>query len=144
MKIQSLLSGLVFLVFWSCSPQPKAIHYGQDVCHFCKMTIVDKQHGAELVTTKGKVYQFDAIECMVQFIQVQPELTFAFELVNDYEKPGDLIDASKSTFLICQDIPSPMGAYLSAFSDKLPAEKIASEKGGMVYTYEALKSHLKK
>ena len=29
------------------------------------MTIVDRQHAAEAVTSKGKVFKFDAIECMV-------------------------------------------------------------------------------
>lgn len=31
------------------------------------MTIVDKQHAAQVVTKKGKAYSFDAIECMVHY-----------------------------------------------------------------------------
>lgn len=144
MKITSLLFSIIVLAVAACRPTPKTIQYGFDVCHFCKMTIVDKQHAAELVTDKGKVYLFDAIECMVQFIEVQPDLQFAFELVNDYEQPEKLIDARQSTFLICREIPSPMGAYLSAFSGKEKAEQIMRQKGGEIYTYENLKSHLKK
>ena len=32
------------------------------------MTIVDKVHAAEIVTQKGKVYKFDATECMINFM----------------------------------------------------------------------------
>ena len=39
----------------ACSQEPKPIEYGTDACHFCRMTIVDKVHGAEIVTDKGKV-----------------------------------------------------------------------------------------
>ncbi len=144
MKVTSLLFSIIILAVAACSPAPKTIQYGFDVCHFCKMTIVDKQHAAELVTEKGKVYLFDAIECMVQFTEVQPDLQFAFELVNDYDQPEKLIDAHQSAFLICREIPSPMGAYLSAFSGKEKAEQIMRQKGGEIYTYENLKSHLKK
>ena len=57
---------LLLLVF-SCNVSPKPIDYGSDGCHFCKMTIVDKVHAAEIVTKKGKVYMFDATECMINF-----------------------------------------------------------------------------
>ncbi len=59
---------LIFLVsqlLSSCQPRPEPIHYGQDACDFCRMTIVDKQHAAQMVTEKGRVYKYDAIECML-------------------------------------------------------------------------------
>lgn len=56
MKTLKLITALVAIgLLWSCSIAPEPINYGQDGCHFCKMTIVDKVHAAEIVTTKGKV-----------------------------------------------------------------------------------------
>ena len=50
---------LLFIVtIVSCDVKPQAIAYGEDACHFCRMTIVDRQHSAELVTVKGKVYKY--------------------------------------------------------------------------------------
>ena len=56
---------ILFLSLAACTVAPVPINFGSDGCHFCKMTIVDKQHAAELVTSKGKAYKYDAIECMI-------------------------------------------------------------------------------
>ena len=37
----------------------------------CKMTLVDKKFGAEVVTKKGKVYKFDDLNCMIKFYQLR-------------------------------------------------------------------------
>jgi copper chaperone NosL len=62
-------------------------------------------------------------------------------LSNNYLEPEALIDATKATFLISKNIPSPMGAYLSAFKTKAEAEKIQAEKEGKLYSWETLITH---
>ena len=116
----------VLLIVFSCNVAPKPIDYGNDGCHFCKMTIVDKVHAAEIVTKKGKVYKFDAIECMVQFMDEFDTSEIELYLSNDYTSPEVLINATEATFLISENIPSPMGAYLSAFEERSAAEKSTS------------------
>ena len=59
-------------------------------------------------------------------------------LSNNYTEPEALIDATKATFLISENIPSPMGAFLSAFKNKSDAQKFQAEKGGVLYTWETL------
>lgn len=125
----------------ACSPSPKPIQYGTDKCDFCRMTVVDPQFAAELVTDKGKVYKFDAIECMVQYRQANSESTFALQLVNDYLREGVLHEADSCTYLISPELPSPMGANLSAFSDRASAEDYQREKTGQLYTWEGLLAH---
>lgn len=137
-----LFIALLLLIF-SCNVSPKPITYGSDGCHFCKMTIVDKVHAAEIVTQKGKVYKFDATECMVHFMEEFDISQVKFYLSNNYTEPESLIDATKATFLISKNIPSPMGAFLSAFKNKEDAEKFQSEKGGKLYTWETLLVHFK-
>lgn len=125
----------------SCAPKADSIEYGKDGCHFCRMTIVDKIHGAELVTDKGKVYKFDAVECLVDYIHDNPDQLTSFLLVNHYDNPKELIDAQDATYLISKKLPSPMGAYLTAFVSKSRAEAVQNEKGGQLYTWDALLKH---
>lgn len=132
----------LLLIVFSCNVAPQAIDYGQDGCHFCKMTIVDKVHAAEIVTKKGKVYKFDATECMISFRNDFDTSEVELYLSNNYTEPEALIDATKATFLISKEIPSPMGAFLSAFESKEEAQKFQSEKGGTLYTWDELLSHL--
>ena len=133
----------LLLIFFSCNVSPKAIDYGSDGCHFCKMTIVDKVHAAEIVTKKGKVYKFDATECMVNFMDDFDTNEIELYLSNNYKEPEVLIDATQATFLISENIPSPMGAFLSAFKNKADAEKTQAEKNGTLYTWDELLLHLK-
>ena len=133
----------LLLLFLSCNVSPKPIDYGSDGCHFCKMTIVDKIHAAEIVTQKGKVYKFDATECMINFMEEFDTTEIALYLSNNYTTPESLIDATKATFLISENIPSPMGAFLSAFKDKADAEKMQSAKGGTLYNWNELLAHFK-
>ena len=111
----SLLFVLCLLLCGACSLDPKPIVYGEDQCHACKMMIADPRFGSELVTTKGKIYTYDAIECLVPAYLESGANTFAHVLVSDYENPGNLIDARQAAFLISEMVPSPMGRYLSAY-----------------------------
>ncbi|GAA3645671.1 hypothetical protein GCM10022397_33220 [Flavivirga jejuensis] len=107
------------------------------------MTIVDKVHAAEIVTKKGKTYKFDATECMINFIKEFDTSKIQLYLSNNYKEPEVLIDATQATFLISKNIPSPMGAFLSAFKSQEDAKKTQEEKGGILYNWEALLAHLK-
>ena len=126
------------VLFFGCSPQPQPIQYGMDKCHSCKMTIVDAQHAAEAVTHKGKAYKFDAIECMVHFVNNKPEQEYAYLLVNDFHQPKELIDAMASAFLISPNIRSPMGANLSAFRDQPTAQQMKEQYQGRVLNWSQL------
>lgn len=133
----------LLLLFFSCNVSPKPIDYGSDGCHFCKMTIVDKVHAAEIVTQKGKIYKFDATECMINFMEEFDTTQIALYLSNNYTTPEELIDATKATFLISENIPSPMGAFLSAFEDLSDAENAQADKGGTLYNWTELLAHFK-
>ncbi|MEB8347491.1 nitrous oxide reductase accessory protein NosL [Flavobacteriaceae bacterium KMM 6898] len=134
---------LLFLCFilCSCRIRPKAINYGFDTCHFCTMTIVDQQHAAQLVTSKGKVFKFDAIECMINHLKEIDETSVSLILVNDYDHPGKLIDAKTGYYLISTGISSPMGANLTAFSTLESSTKALKELGGEQYAWESLLTH---
>lgn len=134
---------ILLLMLIGCNVSPKSIDYGNDGCHFCKMTIVDKLHAAEVVTKKGKVYKFDATECMINFMDEFDTTEIELYLSNNYTEPGELIDATEATYLISKNVPSPMGAFLSAFEEDEQAKIVQMEKDGKLYTWEELLTHFK-
>lgn len=133
-----IFSGIILVTLIACSVAPDPINYGNDMCEYCHMTIVDKQHGAEIVTKKGRAFKFDAIECMMNYMKTIDDTVVQMFLMNDYTQPGDLVDATSSTFLISREIPSPMGAFLSGVANKEDAEKLQKEHGGTLYTWDEL------
>jgi len=142
MKNILLFSVFTLLIVSSCAIEQEEINYGKDGCHFCKMTIVDNQHAAELVTAKGKVTKYDAIECLINDLKKRDSTEVGLLLVNDYSNPGELISAESATYLISEGVPSPMGAFLSGFSSKEDAELLQSDKGGAIYDWQAVKKEI--
>ena len=130
---------IILLLLVGCRPQPDPIKYNYDLCAYCKMTIADPRYGAELVTTKGKVYKFDAIECMVHYQQQDEVPTAALYLVNTYDDPGVLKPAEACRFLISKELPSPMGANLTAFSSTNQLQKVISEENSKVFSWATLR-----
>ena len=83
--------GIITVLLVSCNVSPQHIEYGTDACHYCNMTIVDRQHAAQLVTTKGKAFKYDAIECMVHSLQNEmKDAEIALYLAADSTNPDSL------------------------------------------------------
>ncbi len=142
--MRKLLPFAMIVLVHACTPSPEPIRYGEALCHWCKMTIVDRQHAAEVVTRKGKVFFFDAIECMMQFLDdAGSEDDFALLLVNDFSRPGELTDARTATYLVSEQIPSPMGAFLSAFADSHKAWTVWEEHGGTIYDWQEARNYVR-
>lgn len=126
----------------ACSPKPKPIMYGHEACHFCSMTIVDQRFGCELVTNKGKVYLFDAIECMVNFIHENPEISRQEELIltNTFDRPGALLSIKECVFLHSQNLPSPMGMFINPVAEEDFAQDLKKKHSGEIYDWEGISS----
>lgn len=117
-KLSFVIRWAIFgLLCWlvACSPEPEPIVFGEDHCHYCKMGIVDRKFGGELVTDKGKIYKFDAIECLVPFMREQNE-DYAMVLVVAYESSGELYPVESLKFAESEDFKSPMGGNIAAFT----------------------------
>jgi copper chaperone NosL len=139
MKLLYGLLGLTIFLVTSCTIEPSEIVYGKDGCSYCKMTIVDKLHGAEVVTAKGKVYKYDAIECMINDLANYKADELGLLLVIDYGNPGVLVSAEFATYLVSENVPSPMGAFLSGFSTAADAEKVHGAQGGDLFNWPTVK-----
>lgn len=133
-----------FFLVMACGKTAQPINYGSDGCDFCRMTIVDKAHVAQLVTPKGKNFKFDAIECMAHYLNGQEkDQNYHLMLVADLSNLGETIDAKSAVYIISNKIPSPMGAFLSAVKTESEAEKIIAENGGAIYNWNEILNKLK-
>jgi copper chaperone NosL len=129
------------LVISSCKSEPTPINYSEDQCYACKMMISDQRFGAELVTTKGKIYKFDAAECMIEMINKSNVNDYEYMMVTHFNSPNVLKDASNSYFIVSPDRPSPMGANLSAYGSEAEAQAVQKSIGGEILNWErALKN----
>jgi copper chaperone NosL len=133
-----LFSFIVLLI--GCNVQPEPIQYGKEACHFCQMNIVDARFGAQLVTTKGKIFKFDAIECMINYKMESTlaEDDYAHIVINSFDKKGELIPAQTSVFLRSSELPSPMGMYITPFENKKMAMEQQSIHGGEIFDWDEL------
>src|SRR5690625_5137473 len=135
---------LAVITIASCSKNIDPIVYGEEACEFCMMTIVDQSHSAQLVTQKGKNFKFDATECMINYLEQENNEDDMLHLLSaDYNNPGKMIDATEATFIISENIPSPMGEFLSALGSKSVAEELQKQNGGNLYSWEEVKIQIK-
>lgn len=142
MKKHILIIAVLILIA-GCTVGPKPINFGSDGCHFCRMTIVDKQYAAQFVNQKGKAYNFDAAECMINYLNGVDNEDVGLLLVTDYSEPESLIKAEEATFIISEDMPSPMGANLSSVNSIEAAEKLLADKEGVIYNWNELRQYFK-
>lgn len=135
----------ILLFFFSCSSESEPINYGTDQCDHCRMTIMDKKFGAEIITKKGKAVKFDALECMINYLlenKINESDVDKYYCV-DYSEPAKLKDAKEMTYLVSPKIKSPMGENISAYSGKNTAEKSLNDFGGEIFNWEGIKNRLK-
>jgi copper chaperone NosL len=103
------------------------------------MTIVTKTHAAQMVTGKGKQFKFDAIECMIRFLNDKKELILDSNLlITDYNSPGTMINAKTASYVISEAVSSPMGANLTGFSSFEQAKKTINNLSAEYYDWDGI------
>ncbi len=137
MKRRDLLKGLIGLgVPWSLQvlAGSRPVHVGVDVCPFCNMTVIDARFAAQMVTHTGKVYSYDAIECLVDHLngyggpKVDPRELYAPDFAASSAKKAVLEPVDELIFLYHKRIRTPMGGGLVAFRKREDAESFISQR----------------
>ena len=107
---------LLVALLAACDRGPRPIAYGRDACDYCRMVISDPRYGAELVTAKGKVHEFDSIECLAAYyLQARAAGAAVHSIwVSDFERPGTLVPAAEARYSRASGPASPMGKGLTA------------------------------
>ena len=144
-KLALLLTLLIMQISISCSTKPEPLIYGKDSCYFCKMTLVDKKFGAELVTTKGKVYKFDDLNCFINFYNsgIEGHRSVKLKLVIDYVHPEKFLNADEAFYLKSSSLRSPMNSEVAAFEDKPTLDKFKKELNGIYLAWGELITQFK-
>lgn len=140
---QPMAMAVLAVVFVAaCSPGPRPIHYGEDHCAHCRMTLTDARYGAELVTRTGKVYVFDSVECLAAHMQETPSEDIHSLWVADFTTPEQLIPVEDAFFLHSERLHSPMGMNLTAFGPAVRPDSVRQTYGGDVLTWGAARQHI--
>lgn len=119
------------MMFAGCSSGPRPIEIGKDACDYCKMSIADKNFGAEIITDKGKVYKFDDTHCLAAFRKEKIDSNVVKEvyLVN-YVEPHNFISGKDAILIRSDEIHSPMGGNIAAFDNQDAADQLQKEVQG--------------
>ena len=143
-KLHSIIFSIA-ITSLSCSVKPEPLQFGEDACYTCKMTLVDKKFGAEIVTKKGKVYKFDDLNCLINFKHsgYEPEDNIETELVVDFAHPEKLISAKPALYCQSPLVKSPMASHTAAFENKADFDKHNEAWSGVAVRWDELATQFK-
>lgn len=136
--IPTAMAAMLVLLL-GCTSGPEAIRFGKEGCDHCKMTIMDKKYGGEIVTSKGKIYRFDDIRCLSDFYKsgsVDKATCTVYFL--DYDGNGNLLKSDAALLLRSDEMHSPMGGNIAAFHDDAALNAAQGKLHGTTVKWEEL------
>ena len=138
MRALFILSLLVLFTLSACQSQvdlsqPPDIRYGEDICEECNMIISEPRFAAAYYTVGGDARRFDDIGGMAIHHAEHQEDVVQF-WVHDYITETWII-ADQAYFVMSDNLQTPMGHGVVAFSDQTQAENLVLEVGGMLMTF---------
>jgi copper chaperone NosL len=138
--VAGMLLGFSLLAWTGCASKPEPLQAGHDVCSFCKMTVTDVRFGGEVITKKGKIYKFDDIICMKNYLKsnLKSSEQIKYNLVTNYLKPQELLSVEQAVFYQDFALRTPMGSNACAFSSKTEAIQFKESKEGKIIDWQSL------
>jgi copper chaperone NosL len=142
-KIKPISSAFLILIplsLNSCNTGPEPIITGKDHCNFCNMPVSDNRFGAEIVTTKGKVFKFDDAHCIFSFMHLpgfKEEKGYDVYFV-DFTGNHSLITAATALYLKSDALRSPMNGNIAAFSSADSAHFALNRYSGTLFSWNQM------
>lgn len=134
------LTAVLLVSLSSCTSGPQAIAFGQDPCDDCRMTIMEPQFAAEVLTKKGRAYKFDDLHCLKNFLKkgtVAPaDIAQAFCI--DFNDKKTFLPVETTSYVVSEQIKSPMNGHTAAFATQAAAEQSAKAVDGRLMTWNEL------
>ena len=123
---------IALILVSSCNTQPEPLVIGKDLCEDCKMTIMEPKFGAEIITNKGRIFKFDDLHCVVNYINKgkTSQNDIKQTVAVDYNNPTQFVNASEASFVTSPQLKSPMNSNTAAFANKEAAAEVADQTGG--------------
>lgn len=120
------------LLMSSCTTKPEPFVLGQDACYFCKMTISQTNFGGEWITTKGRLYKFDDIHCLKEYLKMKDKAEQGEIWLPSYLPPPTFNLARDAWILESENIRGPMGGHYAAFTTEADLQTVREKLGGKV------------
>ena len=122
----------VLALFTNCQQravEPVAIETN-DMCSFCRMSISEKRYAAELIDDDGRVFKFDDIGCMANFIkQKRTSAPTAAAFVMDFDS-SEWLKAENAVYVRSSELKTPMNNGIAAFKNQSSAEAAVAKYHG--------------
>lgn len=130
---------LAFLLA-ACADGPRAIEIGAEECAHCRMRVSEEHFASQLRTQQGRVYVFDSIECMAEFVHDADanNIDVRGMWVTDFTQAGSWLEVDEAHFLQSRELRSPMGMNLSAYATESAARTHQDEHGGDVLDWNGV------
>lgn len=110
------------------SPGPVVVHYGEDLCHHCHMTISDPSYGGQVVTRTGRAYRFDDAGCLAAFLGggeiAEGDVRGIW--FSNYLDPDDLVPLGDAVFVRHERFRTPMGSAVAVVRAGAPADSLVA------------------
>ena len=139
-NITLILLPLLLFSFTACeTTKPEPIKLNSDNCDNCGMTISNPKFAAELFTAKGRAYKFDDVSCMVNYKNDNKDkANGASFYIADFLGDNSLIPAETAAYITSENVKSPMGGNVAAFSNKKSSNKYAIDFNAEYTTWSDL------
>ncbi len=112
------------------------IRVGEDICDECGMIISEEVYSSAYRLTDGEQKVFDDIGDMAVHYRLHDDDVAAF-WVHDFNSV-EWIRAEDAFFVASNDLVTPMGHGIAAFTDHASAQVLASDIGGAIHTLDVL------
>ena len=138
--MKNLLFVSLIFIFTSCDTQPEPLITGKDVCSSCKMPVADIKFGAEIITEKGKVYKFDDVICLLNFMNkgISSKEKIKNILAVNYSINQKLMNVNESFFLVSSQFRTPMNSGVACFESRKEAESHQTNFPGKILNWQEL------
>lgn len=129
------------LMLVACESGPRDIRIGEQECDHCRMMISDERFASQLITSQGRQYAFDAIECMVAFTDYGDgrDLDVQGKWVPDFNQKDTWLHAGEAVYLQSDGLRSPMALNLSAYGTKEEVQEQQLQLEGRILQWHELR-----
>ncbi len=122
---------------------PGTMHYGDDRCDYCKMLVADPAFGSQLVSSTGKVFKFDSIECLTAYELVhENEVGEVTRWLADINNPGSFLRGDQAIVVRGERLRSPMGLGLAAVASDQKARDLSAETNGASISWSEVREYV--
>lgn len=118
---------ILFLTISCANKEAVPINLNTDGCDFCKMKISDGKFGTELITSKGRIYKFDDMFCMIKYHKENKDVQIQSFYIHDYNQNNVLIPAETAFYIKGGEINSPMHGNIIAVKTNEESQILAQK-----------------